>query len=149
VDGREKVSGAAKFSADVSLSNLAHACAVTSTIPRGRVAGFALPTADEIPGLLAIYSYHDFKDTIRPVKHLMAGGYVNSSALPLGSAEIFYAGQIVALVVAESLEAAEEAADRVVVQAKTVRRRNRSPIFGKATRTQSGGMRGKRLGTRQ
>ncbi len=110
VDGRAKVTGAARFASDVSLSNLAYAAVVTSKIARGQIVGFDLKRANEVVGLLRIFTYREMAEAIHPVKHLMAGGYANSSALPLGSAEIYYAGQIVAVVIAESQVAAEEAA---------------------------------------
>ena len=116
VDGPAKVTGKAQFSFDVALPNLAHAVAVTSTVACGRIAGFDLPDPRDIPGLLGIFTYRDFQNSIVPVKHLMAGGYVNSSALPLGSPEVLYAGQIVAIVVAVSLEVAQHSANRIIVR---------------------------------
>ncbi len=116
VDGRAKVTGKATFAADFLISNLAHATVVTSTVARGRITGFDLAQSRRIAGVLRIFTYADFADAIRPVKHLMAGGYVNSSAQPLGSAEVHYAGQIVAMVVAESREVAEHAAALVRVR---------------------------------
>ena len=37
VDGREKVTGAARYSGEIPLSGLAHAALVGATIPSGRV----------------------------------------------------------------------------------------------------------------
>ena len=45
----------------------------------------------------------------------MKGGWANSTARPLASRDIHYAGQIVALVVGDTLEAAQEGASRVQV----------------------------------
>lgn len=115
VDGRAKVTGRASFASDMSIANLAWAATVTSSIARGRIVSFELHEAQKTPGLLGIFTHQELGRTIKPVKHLMAGGYANSSALPLGSAEILYGGQIVALVVAESQQAAEEAASQVIV----------------------------------
>ncbi|KAB1074382.1 xanthine dehydrogenase family protein molybdopterin-binding subunit [Methylobacterium planeticum] len=115
VEGAAKVTGAALYSSDVHLPGLVHAALVTSTIPRGRITGFALDAAHAVPGALRIFTHRDFAGAIRPVKHLMAGGYANSSHLPLGSDAVAYHGQIVALVVAQTPEAAAEAAGRVGV----------------------------------
>ncbi len=68
-----------------------------------------------MPGLLGIFTHRDFAGAVAPVKHLMAGGYANSSHRPLDSDAVAYAGQIVALVVAETREAAEAAAGAVRV----------------------------------
>ena len=116
VEGPAKVTGTARYASDTRLPNLAHAALVTSTIPRGRITGFDLAAARAVPGTLGIFTHRDFAGSIRPVDHLMAGGYANSGHRPLGSDAVAYAGQIVALVVAESVEAARAAAARVVVR---------------------------------
>jgi xanthine dehydrogenase YagR molybdenum-binding subunit len=110
VEGGAKVTGTAVYASDTRLPGLAHAALVTSTIPRGRITGFDLAAAQAVPGCLRIFTHRDFAGAIRPVKHLMAGGYVNSGHLPLSSDTVAYAGQIVALVVAETVEAASAAA---------------------------------------
>jgi xanthine dehydrogenase YagR molybdenum-binding subunit len=115
VDGLAKVTGAAAFASDDMPTAAAHASLVTSRIARGRIAAFDLDAALAAPGVLAIHTWEDMAGEIGAVPHLMAGGWANSSALPLGSPLIRHAGQIVALVVAESPEMADEAARRVVV----------------------------------
>ncbi|WP_342150608.1 xanthine dehydrogenase family protein molybdopterin-binding subunit [Methylorubrum sp. SB2] len=115
IDGRAKVTGAARYASDVPLANVAHAALVTSAIVRGTIRGFDLEAARAVPGVLAIFTHRDFAGAIRPVAHLMAGGHANSSHVPLGSEKIAYAGQIVALVVAETTEAAHAAAAAVRV----------------------------------
>lgn len=115
VDGPAKVSGTAIYASDVILENVAHAALVLSPIARGRILQFDLQAVGDVKGVLGTFTYHDFAGAIAPVKHLMEGGYANSSHLPLGSASIAYAGQIVALVVAEMRETAEAAAALVEV----------------------------------
>jgi xanthine dehydrogenase YagR molybdenum-binding subunit len=117
VEGPDKVTGRALYSSDRTGPDrgTAHAALVTSTIARGRITGFDLDGARAVPGLLGLFTHQDFSDAVAPVKHLMAGGYANSSHRPLGSDAVAYAGQIVALVVAESQEAAEAAAGAVKV----------------------------------
>jgi xanthine dehydrogenase YagR molybdenum-binding subunit len=116
VDGDAKVTGSARFASDVALPGLVHAAVVTSHIARGRIIRLELADARSIRGVLGVFTHHDLSGMIAHVPHLMAGGYVNSSALPLGSDEIRHAGQIVALVVAETSESADEAAARVVIE---------------------------------
>ncbi|WP_342109782.1 xanthine dehydrogenase family protein molybdopterin-binding subunit [Methylobacterium sp. SI9] len=117
VEGPDKVTGRALYSSDRTgaEANVAHAALVTSTIARGRITGFDLDDAKAVPGLLAIFTHREFAGAVAPVKHLMAGGYANSSHRPLESDAVAYAGQIVALVVAETQEAAEAAAGAVKV----------------------------------
>lgn len=116
VDGKVKVTGTATYASDFPVANVAHAAMVTSTIARGRVVRFDLTKAHRVDGVLGFFTYRELAGEIRPVKHLMAGGFANSSALPLGSAEVHYAGQIIALAVAETSESADEAAYQVEVQ---------------------------------
>ncbi|AWN38282.1 xanthine dehydrogenase family protein molybdopterin-binding subunit [Methylobacterium radiodurans] len=115
VDGLQKVTGATRYASDRRFPNLAHGALVTSAIPRGRILGIETAAAAAISGVLGVFTHRDFAGGIRPVAHLMAGGYANSSHLPLGSDRIAYAGQILALVVAETDEAARAAAALVTV----------------------------------
>jgi xanthine dehydrogenase YagR molybdenum-binding subunit len=117
VEGPDKVTGRALYSSDLTGPDrdTAHAALVTSTVARGRITGFDLEAAGRVPGLLGIFTHRDFAGAVAPVKHLMAGGYANSSHRPLDSDTVAYAGQIVALVVAETQEAAEAAAGAVRV----------------------------------
>jgi xanthine dehydrogenase YagR molybdenum-binding subunit len=121
IEGRAKVTGAALYASDRrgeggSEPDAAHAALVTSTIARGRILGFDLPKAAQAPDLLAIFTHRDFGGEIASVPHLMAGGYANSSHLPLGSDRVAYTGQIVALVVGRTPEAAAQAAALVRVR---------------------------------
>lgn len=115
IEGRAKVTGTAVYASDTRDGTVAHAALVTSTIACGRITGFDLDAAEAMPGVLGIFTYRDFADAVAPVAHLMAGGYVNSSHRPLASDHVAYAGQIVALVVARTLETAAQAAASVRV----------------------------------
>lgn len=115
VDGPAKVSGAALYVADFPIADVAYGAFVTSDITRGRITEFHLDEAKSLAGCLGVFTHEDFADEIRPVKHLMVGGYTNSSLLPFASNEVHYAGQIIALVVAESTEIAGEAGQRIRV----------------------------------
>ncbi|CAA2159087.1 Xanthine dehydrogenase molybdenum-binding subunit [Methylobacterium brachiatum] len=116
VEGPDKVTGRALYASDrPGPESMARAALVTSTIACGRITGFDLGAAERVPGVLGIFTHRDFAGAVAPVKHLMVGGYANSSHRPLGSDAVAYAGQIVALVVATNQEAAEEAAGAVRV----------------------------------
>ncbi|AWN43064.1 xanthine dehydrogenase family protein molybdopterin-binding subunit [Methylobacterium durans] len=110
VEGYEKVTGTAVYASDTRDGSVAHAALVTSAIACGRITGFDRSAAEAMPGLLGIFTHRDFADAVAPVPHLMAGGYVNSAHRPLASDRIAYAGQIVALVVGRTQEAAARAA---------------------------------------
>ncbi len=109
VDGRLKVTGEARYAADFPLSNLAYAVLVTSDIARGRVTAIHLEAARAVPGVLDIVSYGD----VDSLKQPEFGNGGASSVGPLHQKEIFNDGQIMALVIGDSFEAASQAADRV------------------------------------
>lgn len=116
VDGTLKVTGAATFPADEQIPNLAFARLVTSPIGKGRIDKIDYRAALAVPGVLTILTHENIGEhSIADVEHMMAGGFVNSSLRPLSTPEIFYGGQIVALVAAASLEAASEGAAKLVV----------------------------------
>ena len=68
-----------------------------------------------MPGVLDILTYETIGDDIRKVKFSTEGGPASNSVVPLGSAEIAYAGQTIAMVLAETLEAAQDAAYQIGV----------------------------------
>jgi xanthine dehydrogenase YagR molybdenum-binding subunit len=131
LDARVKVTGEARYAADIAVGDAAYAVLVTSAVARGRIARLDLDAAHGVPGVLDILSYRDAKS----VKRLKAIGNTDESEIrPLSSPKIWHDGQIIALVVAESFEAARESAYRVEVTYKT---RRPSATFGAAGTTPS------------
>lgn len=103
VDGRAKVTGAAKYSAEFPVRNLAHASLVMSTIPSGRVAHINTTQAEAAPGVLAVMTPANALRLASPERRLTV----------LQDDRVFYQNQPVALVVAETLEQAKYAASLV------------------------------------
>ena len=115
VDARLKVTGAARYPSDEPLANPAFACLATSSIARGAVRDINLDSARAVSGVLDILTFRN-ANQVKPLKTFSEGGQAASSIVPLSSTKIWHDGQIVALVVAETFEAATEAADRVLIQ---------------------------------
>jgi xanthine dehydrogenase YagR molybdenum-binding subunit len=115
-DARAKVTGAALFAADMALPDVAYACLLSSRIAKGRIKSFNLKAARALPGVLDILTYETIGGDIRKVKYATEGGPASNSVVPLGSAEIAYAGQTIAVVLAEKLEVAQDAAFRIGVE---------------------------------
>src|ERR1700722_15553757 len=107
-DAQQKVTGQARYGADMSLPNVAYAYLVTSRIARGRIVSFNDATTRGTRGILDVVTYRDINGAVKPGKLFSSGGYVSSSMAPLGSDQVFYSGQIVAVVLAETFEAARE-----------------------------------------
>jgi xanthine dehydrogenase YagR molybdenum-binding subunit len=113
LDGRLKVTGEARYGSDFVVSNPAYAFLVTSPIAKGRIESMDLRTAKAVPGLLEIFNYENTGE-LKDIKYAKGGGGPTSSIQGFGPL-IQYSGQIVALVVADTFEAAREAAHLVRV----------------------------------
>jgi xanthine dehydrogenase YagR molybdenum-binding subunit len=113
-DGVAKVTGAARYTADFSEAGMAYAQLVTSPVAKGRISELDTSAAEAAPGVRLVLTHRNM-DRLEPLKFFFAGGPAQSSFMPLTSDEIRYAGQMVALVVAETQEAAADGARRVTV----------------------------------
>ncbi|NIX75057.1 xanthine dehydrogenase family protein molybdopterin-binding subunit [Microvirga terricola] len=110
IDGRLKVTGAACYPSDVVLDDTAHAFLVMSTIARGRISALDLTEAQAVDGVIDILTYENTKGKVHKVRFFALGGYTSTSIVPLDTRKIWHDGQIIAMVVAETFEAAREAA---------------------------------------
>ena len=115
-DARAKVTGKAVYAADMALPDVAYAYLLSSRIAKGRIKSFDLKAARALPGVLDILTYQTIGGDIRKVKYFTEGGPASNSVVPLGSAEIAYAGQTIAVVLAETLEVAQDAASQIGVE---------------------------------
>jgi xanthine dehydrogenase YagR molybdenum-binding subunit len=115
LDGPLKVTGAAQYAADFPADGMAHACLVTSTIARGRITAIDTEKASALPGVLHIMT-HENRPALGKFTFFGAGGEASTAKAPLGSDRIDHEGEIIALVVAEGLETAREAANLVAVE---------------------------------
>ncbi|MBR0644379.1 xanthine dehydrogenase family protein molybdopterin-binding subunit [Plastoroseomonas hellenica] len=111
VDGIAKVTGAARYPADEPVAHPAHAALVTSSIARGRIRAMQLDAARAVPGVLDILTHANVGQEVEKPKP-MSGGDTTTT---LESDRIWHDGQIIGVVVAESFEAAREAAQLVRV----------------------------------
>lgn len=109
VDARLKVTGEARYAADIPVANLAYGVLVTSDIARGTVKSVDLAAARATPGVLSILSFGDAAE----LEHPSFGAASFTALAPLAEPRIWHDGQIMALVVAETFQAAEEAAAKV------------------------------------
>ncbi len=117
VDGRAKVTGAAKYAGEFNTAGLAHASVVTSTITKGRVARIDAREALSVAGVIDVLTHENrphmasadsaYKDDVAPA---------GSPYRPLYDEQIRFSGQPIALVVAEEPEIARFAASLVRVE---------------------------------
>jgi xanthine dehydrogenase YagR molybdenum-binding subunit len=114
VDGRLKVTGGALYAVEFPAEKMAYAALVGSTIANGRIKSFDTGEALKAPGVLHIMT-HENAPKLKPVVTNPAEGDAASRRVPLQSPVIYYSGQYIALVVAETLEQARRAAELVRV----------------------------------
>ncbi|WP_327721979.1 xanthine dehydrogenase family protein molybdopterin-binding subunit [Streptomyces sp. NBC_00490] len=113
VEGRDKVTGAARYAGEIPFADLAYGWLALSTIARGRIR--SIDTADVLakPGVIAVL-HHGNAPRVET-------GYIGLLGVPDPTATVFqhdrvpHAGWPVALVVAETSEQAREAAEALVV----------------------------------
>ncbi|QBJ16507.1 xanthine dehydrogenase family protein molybdopterin-binding subunit (plasmid) [Agrobacterium sp. 33MFTa1.1] len=114
VDGRSKVTGSARYAAEYTFANLAHARLVTSRIARGHVTSIDTSLAEDAGAVLVLT--HKNNDMLVPIESAYPAGQAQTTFLPMQSNEIRYSGQPIALVVADRIEIAEYAASLVKVE---------------------------------
>jgi xanthine dehydrogenase YagR molybdenum-binding subunit len=113
VDGKAKVTGAAKYSAEFPLDRIAFAVIVESSIGRGTVRSVDARDARRSPGVLAVFSPDSPGGLASPVDQKQ--NPQDRVVHVFQTREVEYQRQPVALVVAESLEEATFAAALVRV----------------------------------
>src|SRR5881227_288945 len=118
VDGRLKVTGAAKYAVEFEVPNCAHGWTVESNIAKGKITAVDTKAAQAVPGVLAVLTHLNMPKFENPPKKEERGGgsgIRNEERFPLSDDGVHYAGQYVALVVAETIEQARHAASLVKV----------------------------------
>jgi xanthine dehydrogenase YagR molybdenum-binding subunit len=101
IEGREKVTGEARYAVEYEADRVTFAWIVQAPVARGEIRGVDRTAALAHPGVLAVVA-HDDAPRLEQV--------ADAELAVLQSPRIAYRGQIVAAVVAETLEAAREAA---------------------------------------
>ena len=125
----ELLTGQGRFSDDVNLPGQAYAVMVRSPHAHARIRGIDVAAAMAVPGAIAVLTGADaIKDGLKPIPHRpilgppdIALGKRDASDKFLSSHRVLptdkarFAGEAVAMVVADSLGAAKDAAERVTV----------------------------------
>ena len=110
LEGADKVTGAARYAAEYPAEGLVYAWAVQSSVAKGTITRIDADPAMATPGALAVLSY-------RNAPRLRSSA--DRELFLLQGPEVAYRGQIVALVVASTLESAREAARLVRLEYDT------------------------------
>ncbi|WP_208646820.1 xanthine dehydrogenase family protein molybdopterin-binding subunit [Pedobacter jejuensis] len=116
LEGKLKVTGAAKYSGEYKVPNLLYGYVVSSAITKGKIIKIHTESAEKIKGVVKIFTHLN-----RPGKAWFDMQYADMDAppgasfRPLHNDEIKFNGQPIALVVAETFEAAREGASMIKV----------------------------------
>ena len=117
VEGREKVTGKAKYSAEFPLPGLTYGVLATSTIAKGKIQSIETSAAMREPGVIAVLTHQNLPKLAKTPNDPQGKKDIGAPMgfLPMTGDEIFYAAQPVALVVADTIEHATHAARLVKV----------------------------------
>jgi xanthine dehydrogenase YagR molybdenum-binding subunit len=111
IDGRAKVTGSAQYAAEHGAADLCYGVAVNSTVAKGRIKQIDTIAALSAHGVIAVITHLNrpkMRSNDLAYKDMTAPG--GSPFRPLFSDRVFYSGQPIALVVADTFEAARHAA---------------------------------------
>jgi xanthine dehydrogenase YagR molybdenum-binding subunit len=121
IDGRQKVSGEARYAADHPLTGMLYAYGVYSTIASGRIVAIHDQQARGMPGVVDIFHHNNFPelhrtpDTALSFAAMLSASKADEHRLPFEDDRVYYPGQFVALVVGKTFEQARAAAYAVKV----------------------------------
>lgn len=104
IDGRAQVTGSTKFTADFDLPGLAHARLVLSPYAAARISGVDFNGAADLPGVLAAVAGSDLPEVS-----------ARGPQAPLARGRVYFAGQPVVAVVAETEAIAADAVNLIHV----------------------------------
>ena len=116
VDGPLKVTGTARYSGEISLPGLAYAQIVGAEVASGRIT-IDTSQAERAQGVAGILTHHNTPkvNQVPLVPSLLGGPAPGETFFPMQDDVVHYAGQPVAVVVADTLEQAQYAATLVRV----------------------------------
>ncbi|HVF94118.1 MAG TPA: molybdopterin cofactor-binding domain-containing protein, partial [Sphingomonas sp.] len=108
IDGPLKVSGGATYAAEYAAENLAYGYLVRTTVGAGKVEALDIAKVRALPGVIDVITDYDVF-----LRNPQQGG--ETEAPTQGVETVAYHGEIIAIVVAESYEAARDAAHQLPV----------------------------------
>jgi xanthine dehydrogenase YagR molybdenum-binding subunit len=116
VDGRLKVTGTAAYASDFKIDGMAYGCLIQSTIASGSVVEIDQSEAEKAPGVIGILTRRNAPKLQALPEELTANGVPGETRLPLQDDQVYFQGQHLGAVIAETFEQAREAAALVRVR---------------------------------
>ncbi|MFC3500235.1 xanthine dehydrogenase family protein molybdopterin-binding subunit [Micromonospora krabiensis] len=112
VDGRPKVRGEARYSAEVPVPGLTHAVLVNAKVANARITAIDTSEAERAAGVLAVLTHRNLGRvaTVPRMLPSLAGlAAPGQTFFPMQDETVHYGGQPVAIVVADTIERADHA----------------------------------------
>ncbi len=122
-DARDKVHGLLRYADDLALAGMLHARVVRATRPSARLLKVDTRAAESVPGVRCVMTARDVPHNVLfsdVPGQTTAVGPLRARTQVLADEVVRYLGEAIALVAAETEEAAEEAARRVAVEYEDV-----------------------------
>ena len=116
IDGPLKVTGGAKYASDMVVTNPAYAYFHTSAVALGTILEIDDREARALPDVIDIMTWKSIEGQLNPIKTFSQGGTGGTSILMMQGPEIRHDGEIVAVILAETYEAARDASHRLIVR---------------------------------
>ncbi|HNG94827.1 MAG TPA: xanthine dehydrogenase family protein molybdopterin-binding subunit, partial [Acidobacteriota bacterium] len=145
-DGLAKVTGTATYAAEHQIPGLVHGYLVTASISAGRIKNIDTKEAEKAPGVIAVFTHRNPPKMFMPANDFM-NSRIYEARLPLSDDKVHYAGQIIGVVVADTLERARHGAHLVkvdydmakpVVSGRDTSYKDASSMFGEELKFQKG-----------
>lgn len=117
LEGRQKVTGSAKYAAEYQVEGLLHGYVINSSVTKGKIKSIDISQAIALPGVVEVISHLN-----RPKLAWFDLQYTDMDAppgtvfKPLYDDKIVYNGQPIALVVADTFETARYASTQVIFE---------------------------------
>src|SRR5215469_10303780 len=105
VDAHERVTGAAEYAYDVRPAGMLVAVDLRSPYPHAGITRIETADAERMPGVRAILHHFNAADALNP-----------NTGKPIFGDEVLYHGDLVAVVIAETREQAEDAKSAITVE---------------------------------
>ncbi|MGC2297233.1 MAG: xanthine dehydrogenase family protein molybdopterin-binding subunit, partial [Acidobacteriaceae bacterium] len=115
IDGSLKVTGAARYAVDHPFDNIAFGVPVGSTVGNARIASIDTSVAQRMPGVLTIIHHGNTDQLFRPAGQLEQSSRAGEVRPPFEDDKVYYYGQYVAVVVANTFEQAQDAASKLKI----------------------------------
>ena len=111
LEDEKLITGRGRYAGDIKLDRLAHMAVYRSVLPHARIASLDLESVRQMPGVIGAWAAADLPETARTMGDYMPRNMDQRSRPVLPDREVNYAGEAIAVVVAEEPYQAQDAVE--------------------------------------